>query len=78
MIFIGKSPDHEHIYSNGFICMSILYDGYIFLIIIFFLKEWSAALTVASVCMSIISMLNSAKKKVNLYIYLNYNKVKTI
>eukprot|EP00828_Plagiopyla_frontata_P044497 TRINITY_DN728_c0_g2_i2.p1 TRINITY_DN728_c0_g2~~TRINITY_DN728_c0_g2_i2.p1 ORF type:complete len:152 (-),score=24.13 TRINITY_DN728_c0_g2_i2:79-534(-) len=51
VIFVGKSPDHEHIYSNGFICMSILYD------------EWSAALTVASVCMSIISMLNSAKKK---------------
>ena len=20
-------PEHEHIYSNGFICMSILYDG---------------------------------------------------
>ncbi len=24
--FVGKMPDHEHIYSNGFICMSILYD----------------------------------------------------
>lgn len=24
--FLGKMPDHEHIYSNGFICMSILYD----------------------------------------------------
>jgi len=42
----------EHIYSNGFICMSILYD------------EWSAALTVASICMSLISMLTSAAKKV--------------
>ncbi|KRX09641.1 Ubiquitin-conjugating enzyme/RWD-like protein [Pseudocohnilembus persalinus] len=51
VVFVGKTPDHEHIYSNGFICMSILYD------------EWSAALTVASVCMSLISMLSSATKK---------------
>ena len=27
VIFLGKTPDHEHVYSNGFICMSILYDG---------------------------------------------------
>tara|TARA_B110000503_G_C6986192_1_gene345361 strand:- start:50 stop:238 length:189 start_codon:yes stop_codon:yes gene_type:complete len=27
VLFIGKIPEHEHIYSNGFICMSILYDG---------------------------------------------------
>lgn len=27
VVFVGKTPDHEHIYSNGFICMSILYDG---------------------------------------------------
>eukprot|EP00825_Cyclidium_porcatum_P048250 TRINITY_DN8050_c0_g1_i1.p1 TRINITY_DN8050_c0_g1~~TRINITY_DN8050_c0_g1_i1.p1 ORF type:complete len:171 (-),score=32.32 TRINITY_DN8050_c0_g1_i1:451-963(-) len=51
VIFVGKVPQHEHIYSNGFICLSILYD------------EWSAALTVASVCMSILSMLSSAVKK---------------
>lgn len=51
VIFIGKPPEHEHVYSNGFICLSILYD------------EWSAALTVASVCMSILSMLSSAQKK---------------
>lgn len=27
VLFIGNVPLHEHIYSNGFICMSILYDG---------------------------------------------------
>lgn len=51
-------PVHEHIYSNGFICLSILYDGnninYV---------EWSPALTVNSVVLSILSMLSSATKK---------------
>ena len=27
VIFVGPVPTHEHIYSNGFICLSILYDG---------------------------------------------------
>ena len=27
VIFVGPIPCHEHIYSNGFICLSILYDG---------------------------------------------------
>lgn len=30
---------------------------------IVYFKEWSAALTVSSICLSIISMLASAKKK---------------
>ena len=51
MVFFNKSPDHEHVYSNGFICLSILYDG------------WSAAMNVSTVCRSIISMLSSAKFK---------------
>ena len=29
VVFIGKTPEHEHVYSNGFICMSILYDGWV-------------------------------------------------
>jgi ubiquitin-conjugating enzyme E2 W len=27
VIFVNNIPEHEHIYSNGYICLSILYDG---------------------------------------------------
>ena len=59
VIFIKHIPIHEHIYSNGFICLSILYDGILFLYL-----EWSPALTVNSICLSVLSMLSSAAKKV--------------
>ncbi|KAM0678721.1 hypothetical protein BDAP_000682 [Binucleata daphniae] len=49
--FVGKVPVNEHIYSNGHICLSILYD------------QWSPALTLESICLSIISMLSSATTK---------------
>lgn len=44
-------PLHEHIYSNGHICLNILYDG------------WSAVMNIQSVCLSIQSMMSSATEK---------------
>ncbi|KAI9030986.1 ubiquitin-conjugating enzyme/RWD-like protein [Phycomyces nitens] len=50
--FIQPSiPIHPHIYSNGHICLNILY------------KDWSPVQTVAQVCLSIQSMLSSCVKK---------------
>lgn len=51
VVFLGKVPKHEHVYSNGHICLSTLSS------------DWSPCLTVEGVLLSLQSMLSSAKRK---------------
>ena len=52
VVFIAPYiPVHEHVYSNGHICLNVLYDG------------WSPVMNIQTVCLSIVSMLSSATQK---------------
>jgi len=51
VVFMRPAPVHEHIYSDGKICLSVLYSG------------WRPEMDVKSTCLSILSMLSSAKAK---------------
>lgn len=52
VVFVAPHmPVHEHVYTNGHICLSILYN------------DWTPSLAVDRVCISILSMLSSAKTK---------------
>lgn len=49
--FMRPAPVHEHIYSDGKICLNILYN------------DWNPQQDVKSITLSLISMMASAKKK---------------
>lgn len=55
VVFIPPTPIHPHIYSNGHICLDILYDSHN--------GGWSPALTISKVALSLRSMLASADVK---------------
>ncbi|EFJ44486.1 hypothetical protein VOLCADRAFT_95153 [Volvox carteri f. nagariensis] len=55
VVFIPPVPIHPHIYSNGHICLDILYSGHN--------GGWSPALTMSKVVLSLRSMLASATEK---------------
>lgn len=49
--FMRPAPLHEHVYSDGKICLNILYS------------DWNPAMDVKSICLSLLSMLSSATRK---------------
>ncbi|CAN1225784.1 Probable ubiquitin-conjugating enzyme E2 16 [Linum perenne] len=69
VIFLHPAPLHPHIYSNGHICLGntnkrftvVLLHTVEHLYILY--DSWSPAMTVSSVCISILSMLSSSTVK---------------
>jgi ubiquitin-conjugating enzyme E2 W len=51
IIFVDKIPEHENVYSNGFVCLGWLYTG------------WTPVYTVKTCILEIFCMLTSATKK---------------
>lgn len=51
VVFLRPAPVHEHIYSDGKICLNILYE------------DWDPQMDIKSLCLSLLSMLSSAKLK---------------
>ena len=49
--FLSPTPRHEHVYTNGDICLSLL--G----------KDWRPTMTAQSLAVSILSILSSARDK---------------
>ena len=64
VIFVPPSPVHPHIYSNGHVCLDILYDGRN--------GGWSPALTINKLCLSLRSMLASNNDKVRICFTANH------
>ena len=50
-VFVPPAPEYPHVYSNGHICMSLL------------TTDWSPAITMTSLTLAVLSMLNSATVK---------------
>ncbi|KAL8153932.1 hypothetical protein V2J09_011692 [Rumex salicifolius] len=65
VIFVPPAPLHPHIYSNGHICLgnSFVFHSMLHVLSDILYDSWSPAMTVNSVCISILSMLSSSPVK---------------
>ncbi|KAJ8442577.1 hypothetical protein Cgig2_026519 [Carnegiea gigantea] len=70
VIFVPPAPLHPHIYSNGHICLestrSVMHNVFpirFSMLADILYDSWSPAMTVGSICISILSMLSSSTSK---------------